>query len=162
MANEEAAIEQPKSKKGLIIAIVVVVNVVVIGGVFFFLTQSSSDRDAVQQPARQNRPARSAVVNGPIIELAGFVVNLNVGNERKYLKTKMSLQLFTPEDVPEFEKFRSIVRNEILLQLSEVEMESVKTIEGKRELEKMLATKVNERLDVDRVAYVYLTEFVTQ
>ncbi|MBN2342305.1 MAG: flagellar basal body-associated FliL family protein [Deltaproteobacteria bacterium] len=162
MANEEKeAIEQPKSKKGLIIAVVAIVNVIVIGGAFFFLTQNK-DEGKEQAPQRQSREGRQGTASGPIIDLEGFVVNLNTGREKRYLKTKMSLQLFSDEDVPEFDKRRSIVRNEILLQLSSIETESVQSIEGKRELEKTLAAKVNERLDMDRVANVYFTEFVTQ
>ena len=164
MANEDTAeVQQPKSKKGLIIIIVVVVNVLLIGGVIFFMLGNKGEGTdgADGQKPRQQRAARS-VTDGPIEELDGFVVNLANARDKKYLKTKMSVQLFSPEDQVEFDKNLSIVRNEILLQLSAIEMEKVQTIEGKRDLEKLLVQKVNGRLDMDRVANIYLTEFVTQ
>lgn len=162
MANDDNADgAKTKSKKGLIIAIIVVVNVLAIGAAFFLLG-GKGDEEGQKNGARQNRGGRNAPADGPIIELDGFVVNLAAAREKKYLKTKMSVHLYTLEDQPEFEKYLSVVRNEILLQLSAVEVESVMTIEGKRELEKMLVQKVNERLDMDRIANIYLTEFVTQ
>ena len=164
MANEEAKdVGQPKSKKGLIIAIVVVINVLAIGGVAAFLVTSKSDGGEQEGgKARQSRNVRNAPMDGPIVELDGFVVNLINSRDRKYLKTKLSVQLFSVEDQPPFEQSLSIVRNEILLQLSAVQMDKLQTIEGKRDLEKMLVQKVNERLDMDRIAAIYLTEFVTQ
>lgn len=164
MANEETAVEEkPKSKKGLIIAVVAIVNVIAIGGAFFLLTQQKEPAEGVE-PEPKKRSARSAgaAIDGPIIEMEQFVVNVNTGKERKYLKTKLSVQLFTPEDEPEFAKFQSIVRNELLLQLSVIQLESIQTIDGKRELQKNLVKMVNERLDMDRVANIYFTEFVTQ
>ena len=164
MANEEATdIEQPKSKKGLIIIIVVVVNVLLIGGVAAFLMTGKSEGDEKEEgKSRQSRAPRNAPSDGPIVELDGFVVNLTNARDRKYLKTKLSVQLFSPEDQAPFDQSLSIVRNEILLQLSAIEIEKVQTIEGKRDLEKMLVQKVNQRLDMDRIANIYLTEFVTQ
>jgi len=167
MANEDNAdIAQPKSKKGLIIAIVVVVNVLAIGGVAAFVMTSNNQQEQSAQPEkrteRQSRGARSGPQDGPIIEMDGFVVNLTNSRDRRYLKTKLSVQLFSPEDEPEFTKYLSVIRNEILLQLSAVDMEKVQTIEGKRDLEKMLVQKVNGRLDMDRIANFYFTEFVTQ
>ncbi|MBN2717499.1 MAG: flagellar basal body-associated FliL family protein [Deltaproteobacteria bacterium] len=165
MANEDAGeVQQAKSKKGLIIIVVVVLNVLLIGGVAFFLMSRSASGDDAKDPgtSRQTRSTRAVAIDGPIIELDGFVVNLQNARDKKYLKTKMSIQLYSVEDQPEFEKSMSIVRNEILLQLSAIEMEKVQTIEGKRDLEKMLVQKVNGRLDMDRVANIFLTEFVTQ
>jgi flagellar protein FliL len=128
---------------------------------------SNNQQDQAAQPEkrtdRQSRDTRSGgPMDGPIIEMDGFVVNLTNARDRRYLKTKLSVQLFSPEDESEFTKYLSVIRNEILLQLSAVDMEKVQTIDGKRDLEKMLVQKVNSRLDMDRIANIYFTEFVTQ
>jgi flagellar protein FliL len=167
MANEDNADNaQPKSKKGLIIAVVVVVNVLLIGGVGMFLMMNSGQQGgssgSENRSDRQVSNKRSGPSDGPIIEMDGFVVNLTNARERRYLKTKLSVQLFSPDDEPEFNRYLSVIRNEILLQLSAVDMEKVQTIDGKRDLEKMLVQKVNGRLDMDRIANIYFTEFVTQ
>ncbi|MBN2529696.1 MAG: flagellar basal body-associated FliL family protein [Deltaproteobacteria bacterium] len=164
MANEDADVVQPKSKKGLVIAIVVIINVAALaGGAYFLMNKDDAVNEAnPNAPARSSRTGRNISTDGPIIELDGFVVNLTNAREKRYLKTKMSVQLYSADDQPEFEKYLSIVRNEILLQLSAIELEKVQSIEGKRDLEKMLVQKVNERLDMDRIAAIYLTEFVTQ
>jgi flagellar basal body-associated protein FliL len=166
MADENTAVaeeQQPKSNKMLIIIIVAVLNVALIGGVFFMLAGNKQTESAAPAPAEKHKKRHSAgVADGPILELPGFVVNLNNEDGPKYLKVKVSLQLDTQEDAEPFEKQKALVRNELLLQLSSLDIETSKTIKGKREIEKRLTEAVNERLDADIVSSVFFTEFVTQ
>lgn len=165
MADEDIAeIEgQGKSKKGLIIGIVLAVNVVlIVGGFLVFSGGSSGEGDASGEQATEKRKKSAKTGTGPIVDLAGFVVNLSSEDGPRYLKVKVSVQLDTPEDLEPFNSSNAVVRNELLLQLSSVDLEAAKTVKGKRKLEKKLANAVNKRLDVELVSAVYFTEFVTQ
>jgi flagellar basal body-associated protein FliL len=162
--NIEEIAEPPKKSNMLIIIIIVVVNIAILAVVLIVVLGGKSDGgdDAEKSQQSAKRDTRSKNIDGPIIELDGFVVNLSNSREYKYLKTEIAVQLFAETDAEFFEKQRPLVRNEVLMQLAGIEIEMLQTREGKEQLQKDLAKKINARLDMDRIAYVFFVEFVVQ
>ncbi len=161
---EETEDSPPKSKKGLIIAVVVaVVNIVLIGGGFFFLT-GSKDAAADGDVAKSKKKTKSAATKemGPLVNLDGFVVNLEQGERTRYLKTALTVALADEAAKEQFEKSKMLVRNEVLMYLSSLDIEKMKGVKQKKAIQSKLKKLINKRLKSDIVDGVYFTEFVTQ
>jgi flagellar FliL protein len=162
---EEQEIEEipKKSKTMLIVIIAIVVNVAIVAVVLIvFVGGGSSGEQAAKKSADAAHPASLGNSPGPLVEMDNFVVNVNSDEGTKYLKAAVVVEL-THETLNEpFEKWKQVIRNEMLVYLSSLEVDETRTIKQKRKIEGHLKGIVNKRVGADMVSGVYFTEFVTQ
>ncbi|MCP4679346.1 MAG: flagellar basal body-associated FliL family protein [Deltaproteobacteria bacterium] len=162
MTDESEQEYQPKSSKVVIIVVVVAVVVLAAVGIVLAVTLSSSNAKASKSDDKQNPASRSANQPGPLVKLDNFIVNIASDEGGKYLKTALVLELGSPDDASSLEKSEMLVRNEVLMYLSSLDVEGTQTVKQKKALQKRLKKLINKRLKRNIVNGVYFTEFVAQ
>ncbi len=159
--NNEELEEKPKGNKMMIIIIVAAVAVVAIIGVVVVLLLNKGGGDkksAEEEKPRIEEPDKL----GPLVKMDSFVVNVPNGERGVYLRTSLTIELIDDLAAEPFEKWRPIMRNEVLMYLSGLKLSDSQSIENKRKIEKSLVKKLNGRLKSKLVKGVYFTEFITQ
>ena len=61
-----------------------------------------------------------------------------------------------------FSKWQRLLRNEVLVYLSSLDVEQTRTVKQKRQIEGRLKAIINKRVGTELASGVYFTEFVTQ
>jgi flagellar protein FliL len=166
---EEKELDQSKkkSKTMLIVIIVVVVNLAIGGVVVAVMMSGGGEKAAAAQPAGGGGGAApvmraSGEGPGPIIEMDNFVVNIQSDEGSKYLKAAIVVELGDSSVQDIFSQWKPLVRNEVLVFLSSLEVAETITVKQKRLVENRLKGIINKRVGSDIVVGVYFTEFVTQ
>jgi flagellar FliL protein len=99
---------------------------------------------------------------GPIYPLETFIVNLADARGKKYLKTKLELELDNPLVVGEIDQRLPQFRDTILTILSSKTFDDVRQLEGKFQLRAEVMTMLNQFLKSGKITNVYFTEFIVQ
>lgn len=160
MAEENIQEQPPKSSKTMLIVIlVVVVNLVIIGVVVFFVL---GKKDAPAEPAAAAAMIGPTGGPGMLMPMDNFVVNVRGQDGGKYLKASIVVELKSEGAVDAFNKWDKLLRNEVLVYLSSVEVEDTYTAKQKRVIEEKIKDIINDRIGTDLVTGAYFTEFVTQ
>ncbi len=177
MADEEKKEEIKEKKSGLnlvlIIFIVLLLLILVGGGVaaYFLLSDNGNTQQSnIQQPQPQTQArkpsnvARSSDLTkiGPIYPLDQFIVNLLSEGGTKFLKTKMDIELSSPELTAELDKKKPLIRDIVIRTLSSKTFQEVSTNRGKEKLKDELVDKINAVLADGHVKNIFFTEFVVQ
>ena len=164
MAEENEFEEtQKKSKTMLIIIIAIVVNVAIVAVVIVVLSGKGGDSkpDPKAAAATPNVPAPGQGP-GPLVEMDNFVVNVQSEEGAKYLKAGLVVELTHETMNDPFGKWDRLLRNEVLIYLSSLDVEQTRTVKQKRNIEGRLKAIINKRIGTEMVSGVYFTEFVTQ
>ena len=178
MADEEKKeeIKEKKSGSNLVIIIIIVLLVLVlavVGGLAYVML---GDNNNIQQQSipQQSQPqtqarkpsnvARSSDLTkiGPIYPLDQFIVNLLSEGGTKFLKTKMDIELSSPELTAELDKKKPLIRDIVIRTLSSKTFQEVSTNRGKEKLKDELVDKINAVLADGHVKNIFFTEFVVQ
>jgi flagellar protein FliL len=99
---------------------------------------------------------------GPIYPLETFIVNLADERGKKYLKTRLELELGGAEVVPEIDRRLPQFRDTILTILSSKSFEDVRQLEGKYQLRAEIMAMLNQYLSSGEITNIYFTEFIVQ
>ncbi|MCF8061227.1 MAG: flagellar basal body-associated FliL family protein [Deltaproteobacteria bacterium] len=99
---------------------------------------------------------------GPIYSLETFVVNLADERGKKYLKTRLELELDGDMVVTEIDQRLPQFRDTILTILSSKSFEDVRQLEGKYQLRAEIMTMLNQFLNSGKITNIYFTEFIVQ
>ena len=162
MAEENTQeIAPKKSKTMLIVIIVVVLNLVIAGVVVVVFVMGGEEKAAATAPSPS---AIAAPTNGPgtLLPMENFVVNVKGEEGGKYLKASIVLEMKAENAADLFGKWEKILRNEVLVYLSSLDVEETRTVKQKRTIEGKLKDILNQRIGIEAVSGVYFTEFVTQ
>ncbi|MCP4606243.1 MAG: hypothetical protein GY847_37995 [Proteobacteria bacterium] len=162
MTDEVEEVAPKKSKTMLIVIIVVGVNVAIAGGVLAFTMGSGSAPAEEASPEKKRGAAKTSGEPGPLVKMDNFIVNIDSDEGRQYLKTAIIVELVGEDVIPYFEKMRMLVRNEMLMYLSSLDVESARTVKHKQAIQARLKKLINKRLGDELAVGVYFTEFVTQ
>jgi len=183
MAKEEqAAAEAPAeggSKKKLFIIIGAAVLVLVIGGVVAFMMMGKGDKkkegaDAHGAPAAAGghgaAPAADAGGHGgagapavsSVFSLEPFIVNIYDGQDLRYLKVKIELEMANPAIKPELEARLAAIRDAILVVLTTKTLQEVQDAQGKNQLREEILASISKIVAQGKVSKVYFTDFVVQ
>lgn len=90
-----------------------------------------------------------------------FIVNL-AGGTRTYLKVDMALELSDKKAEAEIDTKLPIIKDAIVLVLSEQTPESISDNKGKLRLKDELLRRINSHLTMGKVLNIYFTSFVVQ
>ena len=185
MAREEqAAAEAPAeggSKKKLFIIIGAAVLVLVIAGVVVFMMMGKGDKkkegaDAHGAPAAAEgghgaAPPAAGGGHGAagatpgvstVFTLEPFIVNIYDGQELRYLKVKVELEMSNAAVKPELEGRLAAIRDAILVVLTTKTLQEIQDAQGKNQLREEILTAISKIVAQGKVSKVYFTDFVVQ
>ena len=91
-----------------------------------------------------------------------YVVNIYDGQELRYLKVKVELELSTPADKVVLESRQAQLRDAILVMLTTKTLQDIQDLQGKNQLRDEILTAVNRIIQPTRVLKVFFTDFVVQ
>jgi flagellar FliL protein len=176
-------------KKKMMVIIGAAVAVALILGVVAFMMMGKSDKktkkegeaaqaegaaapaaDAHGAPAAA--PAAGAHGGAPAAGAAGpsanifplepFIVNIYDGQELRYLKVKVELEMVSPAIKAEIEGRLAPIRDSILILLSAKTLQDIQDVQGKNTLKDEILGAINKNIPPGKIAKVYFTDFVVQ
>lgn len=110
-------------------------------------------------------PAAGGAAAGPaanIFPLDPFIVNIYDGQELRYLKVKVELEMVGPAIKPEIEGRLAPIRDSILILLSAKTLHDIQDVQGKNALKDEILGAINKNIPPGKIAKVYFTDFVVQ
>ncbi|MEI7818102.1 MAG: flagellar basal body-associated FliL family protein [Desulfuromonadales bacterium] len=191
MAKEESAPAEAEAEGGgkkKLIIIGAAVAVALILGVVVFMMMGKGDKktkkegDAAQVEgaaapaagahgaaapaagAHGGAPAAGAAA-GPsanIYPLEPFIVNIYDGQELRYLKVKVELEMVGPAVKAEIEGRLAPIRDSVLILLSAKTLQDIQDVQGKNTLKDEILGAINKNIPPGKIAKVYFTDFVVQ
>ncbi|QGY39248.1 flagellar basal body protein FliL [Pseudodesulfovibrio cashew] len=165
MADEELREEGKKGGKLKWIIIGVILLALLGAGGYFgytmFLAPKDGDQAAEQAPAEDDvKPLET--LEGTLVPLPVFLVNLADPLGRRYLKLGMEVEVRDPETQAAMGKYEAKIKDTLLLLLSSKTYDSLSTMDAKLQLKQEVADRLNQILGKGSVLRVYITEMVIQ
>lgn len=160
----------PKGRTGaikLIIIIVLAVVLIVVGGAVAIkllapgLIPGSGSTQPQAAPATESskpEPTTPSILQ----PLKPFIVNLVDPMGKRYLKITMTMELDKEELKREVEAKMPQIQDAILILLSSLTFDDVRTVEGKMRLRGQIISRCNTLVTTGKVKNVYFSEFVVQ
>jgi len=162
--NLEEEKETKKKKSPVMIIILAVLFIFLFGGGFFvwqggFLDKSSLDKSSEDEKEPEENVQQDI---GPMYPLDTFIVNLIDPQGKKYLKSKIELELESEEVLIEIDKRLPQFRDTILTLLSNKSYDDISGLEGKFQLRLEIMAMLNQHLKTGEIMNIYFTEFIVQ
>lgn len=110
-------------------------------------------------------PAAGGAAAGPsanIFPLDPFIVNIYDGQELRYLKVKVELEMVGPAIKAELDGRIAPIRDSILILLSAKTLQDIQDVQGKNTLKDEILGAINKNIPPGKIAKVYFTDFVVQ
>ena len=108
-------------------------------------------------------PAAGAAAGGSnIFPLEPFIVNIYDGQELRYLKVKVELEMANPASKGELEMRLAPIRDSILVLLSTRTLQEVQDMQGKNQLKEQILGSINKFIAPGAITKIYFTDFVVQ
>ncbi len=161
-AKDEQVTENTDKKKGgtLKLILIIVAAVVLAGGgtaAYFMLTGGDGDGKKKEEPAEKGGHAAGAV-----FPLEPFIVNIYDGQDMRYLRVKVELEVPNEEAKTELTARQAQLRDAILVLLSAKTMLDIRDQQGKNQLRQEIFMAVGRQLPPGKVTRVFFTDFVVQ
>jgi len=164
MADEDLGQEGKKGGKLKWIIILVVLILLGVGGWFgykmFFAAPPEDAAEQAQAPADAQVPAEA--VQGQLVPLPVFLVNLADPLGRRYLKLGMEVEVRDEKVAGALTQEQAKIKDALLLLLSSKTYDALSTMADKMELKQEVADRLNQILGKGAVLRVYITEMVIQ
>jgi len=180
--DEQAPAEQPEgggSKKKLFIIIGAAVGVAVILAVVFMMmgkgdkkaekkegaeatTEAKAEAGGHGAPAKAEGGAPGAAAGANIFPLDPFIVNIYDGQELRYLKVKVEMEMSGVGVKAELEGRLAPIKDSILVLLSTKTLQDIQDLQGKNQLKEEILAAVNKNIPPGKVTKIYFTDFVVQ
>ena len=169
MADEslEGAEAPPKKSKLKWIILLVLLILLGVGGYFAYTMFLAPPEDpAVTEQMAEDEAAEedplTEQVEGLIVSLPPFLVNLADPLGRRYLKLALDVEVRDEQSKMDLEKKTPQIRDTMLLLLSSKTFEQLSTLKDKIELKQDIVRRLNQILGRNKVLRVYITEMVVQ
>jgi flagellar FliL protein len=182
-ASTEAEAEGGGKKKKMIIIIGAAVVVAIILGVVAFMMLGKGDKKANEAAQTEGAaagahgaPAEAPAAGGHggaaaggaaspaanIFPLEPFIVNIYDGQELRYLKVKVELEMVGPAVKGEIEGRLAPIRDSVLILLSAKTLQDIQDVQGKNTLKDEILGAINKNIPPGKISKVYFTDFVVQ
>lgn len=179
MAKDEQSAAETEggggNKKKFIIIGAGVVVAVILGVVVFMMMGKGDKKEKGKEEAKTEAKAEAGGGHGGaagakegvagaanIYPLEPFIVNIYDGQELRYLKVKVELEMAGPAIKGELDVRMAPIRDAILVLLSTKTLLDIQDIQGKTQLKEEILGAVNKQLPPGKVVKVYFTDFVVQ
>jgi len=177
--DEEKEGEEGKEKKKknpllIAVAVVAVLLLIAIGVLVYVLMSGGNEEEnpegGTKKEKKVQKSAKSAPAErkinieevGPILDAGEFIVNLMNNNGKRYLRTKISIDISGEELQTEIEQKQDILKDIAIEVLSSKQVEEIVTKDGKERLKDELVKALNRVLVDGQINNVYFTNFVIQ
>lgn len=97
-----------------------------------------------------------------IYPLEPFIVNIYDGQELRYLKVKVELEMATPAVKTELDARLAPIRDAVLVLLSTKTLQEIQDVQGKNQLKEEILAAINKNIPPGKIGKVYFTDFVVQ
>lgn len=175
MAKDEpvaAETEGGDSKKKMFIIIGAAVAVAIILGIVAFMLMGKGDKKEEAKvegkaAAGEHGGAAPAGKEGAaagasnIYPLEPFIVNIYDGQELRYLKVKVELEMAGAAK-GELDARLAPIRDAVLVLLTAKTMQDIQDVQGKNQLKDEILVAINKVIPPGKIAKVYFTDFVVQ
>ncbi len=185
MAKEEQAPVEAEGgggkKKKLIIIGAAVAVAIILGAVVFMMMGKGDKKEAGKEgaetkteakaeggghgaaaPAGKEGAAGAAGAAASFFPLDPFIVNIYDGQELRYLKVKIEMEMASPAVKAEVEARLAPIKDAILVLLSSKTMQDIQDVQGKNQLKEEIMAAVNKNIPPGKIAKIYFTDFVVQ
>lgn len=180
MAKEDQPVVETEGgggNKKMIIIIGAAVAVALILGVVAFMMMGKGDKkEAKKEGAATEAKADAAGGHGgaaapgapgaptasSVFALDPFIVNIYDGQELRYLKVKVEIEMVSAAIKPEVEGRLAAIRDSIVVLLSAKTLRDIQDAQGKNQLKEEILSAINKIIPPGKVAKVYFTDFVVQ
>jgi len=153
------------SKKMLIILVIgLMAGAIIGGGGFFYLKGKGSDSEKgkAAEGTEGSAEKASAGKNRINFPLENFIVNLADPGGKRYLSTRIVLELNDKGVVSSLEKKVPEMRDRILMILPTKTFKEIQSVEGKNALRSTLITELNGVFQGGHITNIFFQEFVVQ
>ena len=181
MAKEEQAAvegEHGGSKKKLMIIIGAAVAAVVVVGLILFMVMGKGDKKTAAKEGEAKTEAKAEAgghggapkeggkEGGPAVAstypLEPFIVNIYDGQELRYLKVKVELDMSGAAVKGELDARLAAIRDAVLVLLSAKTLHDIQDVQGKNQLKDEILAAINKIIPPGKISKVYFTDFVVQ
>lgn len=185
--DEQASSEQPEGeggKKKLFIIIGAALAVAVILAVVFMMMGKGDKKDKGKEGAEATTEAKVDAHGAPakpedgahgaaagaagaasaanIFPLDPFIVNIYDGQELRYLKVKVEMEMVGAGVKAELDSRLAPIRDAVLVLLSTKTLQDIQDIQGKNQLKDEILAAINKIIPPGKIAKIYFTDFVVQ
>lgn len=184
--DDQALAEQPEdggSKKKLFIIIGAAVGVAVILAAVFMMMGKGDKKDkgkeggeagsetkadagahgaAPKAEAGAHGAAGAAGAAANIFPLEPFIVNIYDGQELRYLKVKVEIEMANAGVKADLDGRLAPIRDAVLVLLSTKTLQDIQDVQGKNQLKEEILTSINKIIPPGKIAKIYFTDFVVQ
>jgi len=173
MAKDEVAPEEAEGggKNKMFIIIGAAVAVAVVLGVVAFMLMGKGDKkekgkeeaktEAKAEGGKEGGGKEGAAAASNIYPLEPFIVNIYDGQELRYLKVKVELEMANAVK-GDLDARLAPIRDTILVLLSSKTLQDLQDLQGKNQLKEEILVAINKTITPARIAKVYFTDFVVQ
>lgn len=177
--DDQAAVETEGGgggNKKLFIIIGAAVAVAVILGAVVFMLVGKGDKNKGKEEAKVEAKTEAKAeagghggeaggkegAAGNMYPLEPFIVNIYDGQELRYLKVKIEMEMVGAGVKPEIDARLAPIRDSILVLLSSKTLQDVQDVQGKNQLKEEIMGAINKTIPPGKVDKVYFTDFVVQ
>lgn len=117
----------------------------------------------VSKPAIAQKEPPATVLSaeaGPMVKISSLVINLKEESGRHYIKTTIFLEIGKKEWSEEINTHIPLIKDLIILKLSDKKLEDMKTPGAKENLKKELLAEINGALKAPKIKHIYFDEFL--
>lgn len=104
----------------------------------------------------------AAVGAANIFPLEPFIVNIYDGQELRYLKVKVEMEMANVGVKAELDSRLAPIRDAILVLLSTKTLQDIQDVQGKNQLKDEIMASINKIIPPGKIAKIYFTDFVVQ
>lgn len=157
-ATENTVTEEPKKKKkGLLIVIIVILILLLSAAAFTgyaFFTKTFFFAPEGEEKAVE--------IEETMHPLESFVVNLDDGGSRRYLKITIAIGCINKKDVKKLTEKQYQIRDIIISTLRDQDISVLSSVEQGDTIKSKLLTNINTLFDPDLKINIYFTEYIIQ
>ncbi len=154
------------SNKSLIIIIVILILLLISGavGALWYIQKQDAPKSEQGKVEKQVNPQDETLSEiGPLYPLTPITVNLKTADEKDtYLIATLSLELDDKLLSNELDDKNAVIRDEIILILSNKTLEDVSSELGKQKICEEIKNKLNSMLSDGEIRNVYIVKFIIQ
>lgn len=158
-SKDEQSMEKApvKGKTGMKLYIIVAVAVALaVGGTAAFFMLSGGERKKTGEARTESKAAPA------IFPLEPFIVNIYDGQELRYLRIKVEMEVANEEAKSELTAKQAQMRDTILVLLTTKTMLDIRDQQGKNQLRQEIFNAVGRIVSPGKVQKIYFTDFVVQ
>jgi flagellar protein FliL len=165
------------NKKLFIIIGAAVAVAIILGAVVFMMSGKGDKKEKGKEEAKVEGKAETkegghggeaggkeggAAPASNIYPLEPFIVNIYDGQELRYLKVKIEMEMVGAGVKGEIDARLAPIRDAILVLLSAKTLQDIQDVQGKTQLKEEILGAINKHIPPGKIAKVYFTDFVVQ